>query len=186
MAELSFTQVVAATFLGSGVGTSLFMFFLQSNKEYKALLRSKLESVYADFDKFSNAHRTLISTFRDYAEKRIDLKGFMTNIQRYQSQLGDPVKHRIEAVSAIYFPKVTMSYKSYLTARDKSDAVITPLLTDVSLLAKLPPDTLEQLIQVGSYQKDMEIQTRKSILSCADDINRNFVYVFLNRVKGRF
>jgi hypothetical protein len=185
MAELSFTEIVAATLLGSGVGTSLFMFFLQSSKENKNTLRSKLESVYADFDKFSSGHRVLIDTFKNYAEKRVDLQGYLSIMEKHTSQLGDPVKHRIEAVSAIYFPKITVSYKSYLTARDKSDAVLIPLFTDVKLLVDLPPDTLEKISSVYGYQKEIELQTRTAILSCADDINKSFIFVFLMRVKGK-
>ena len=185
MADLSFSQVFVATFLGSGIGTTLFMFALQARKEHNNVLRAKLESLYADFDKFANSLRALISCFQRYAEHRSSLEDFVTALQAYNSKLGEPVKHRIEAVSAIYFPKIVISWKSYLTLRDKNDLIMVSLFNDIAKLSDLPPGTLEEINRIEEYRKDIELQTRNAILSCAHDIESGFITNLLRGAKSK-
>lgn len=159
--------------LGGGVSSAIMTSFLEGRRTEKAVLRLKLEELYTEFDKQARSIVHVHRMYKHYAEGRTDVCQFLDEVKELTANLPQQTVHRIESLSAIYFPEVTLVYRSFLTARSKFSEVagdVDELIINSSVFRL-------KVFESYEYLQEMDRVARGTILKCAIKINRPFFSV---------
>jgi hypothetical protein len=158
---------IATALLGGGVSSAITTSYLEAKRQEKALLRNKLEELHTEFDKVARLMVLTHSLFKRYADGRLSLEEFSKNATAFADELPKPTMERIDSLSAIYFPEVTLAYRSYLTVRERFSAISN----NVDEVLDNSPEFKGKISESYKYLMEMDDLTRRAILRCADKIN---------------
>ena len=167
--DLATTFVTAL--LGGGVSSALLTSVFDSRRQERALLRNKLEELYTEFDKLARNLSDMHKIFKCYVDGGIDFQMLLRQMGDIVDALPETTIEKIDSLSAIYFPDVTLPYKSFLTARDKFSTII---MVDPKVIIDKSPEFKAKISESYEYLMEFNVLTRKTILRCAENINLPF------------
>ncbi|WOE77430.1 hypothetical protein RZO07_19120 [Pseudomonas protegens] len=88
MAEpLGMASTLITALLGGGVSSALVTSVFAARRQERALLRNKLEELYAEFGKLARAMSDMHVAFKKYGDDEIDLASFMSEVKEISGAL---------------------------------------------------------------------------------------------------
>jgi hypothetical protein len=165
--------------LGGGVISGGITFILETKRSEKNLLRTKLEELHTAFDRSSRKLSIIHELLSQYAKGESDIQGFLKESTSYVEKFSEPTTERVSALCAIYFPELTICYKSFTRARER----FTDLMEDRITLVSRPEGFESAVEESYEFLKEMDEVMRKAIYRCAANINLAWTSRLLNKMR---
>lgn len=169
--SLGLATTFLTALLGGGVSSALLTSVLDARRQERALLRNKLEELYTEFDKLARNLSDMHSLFKRYVDGDFDFSMLLKQSSDIVDSLPETTIEKIDSLSAIYFPDVTLPYRSFLTARDKFSNII---MVKPAVIIEMSPEFKAEISESYDYLMELDKLARKSILRCAEKINLPF------------